>query len=278
MPSMDPIEAAVELARRHRLEGVAPVVLKDGSNLIVHLAPHPVVVRVATFTAWVRKDPLPCLEREAALGRALAAADAPVAPPSRLIPPGPHDVAGWAMTAWQLVDHQPGVVPATVDALAALDRLHVAMAGIDVDLPFLGPVLGDLDLAWDRAAEVGLLDGGGIAERRRRRDGLVDTLEGAAPSVQPIHGDAFPRNALVGTDGTIVWIDLEDACLGPTAWDHAVMIRQGRDPSIEPSLRARDGDPAIDAALALRELQLEAWMLLHDARAAGRLPVPPSYG
>jgi hypothetical protein len=272
---MHPIDAAVALGIRHGLTPTRPTVLKDGSNLIVHLGPHPVVVRVATVTAWARADPRPWLEREVRLTTALGAVRAHVVPPSPLIPPGPHEIGGWWMTALSEIPHD-GVVPSATDSLAALDVLHDRLAPLELDLPVLGPAVEDLDLVWAALRRTGLMDDATIDDRRTRRNRLVVDLLAAAPRLQPLHGDAFPRNSLVTREG-IVWIDLEDACLGPVAWDHAVMIRQGGDPGLEPVLRQRDGDAAIEAALGLRELQGEAWTIVHRARAAGRLSVPVAF-
>jgi hypothetical protein len=270
-----PIGAAVELGRRHGIATEKPAVLKDGSNLIVSLDPHPVIFRVATVTAWVRRDPRPYLEREVALATLLAGSGAAAVAPSELIAAGPHQLDGWWMTALGAVSND-GTVPSGAATLTALDRLHAALAGIDLELPELGPATTDLDLAWRALEQIRLLDGPSIRERAGRRDRLVGELQAAAPDRQPLHGDAFPRNSLMSPDG-IVWIDFEDACRGPVAWDHAVLIRQGGDPGLEPILRARDGDAAIDAAIELRGLQAEAWTLLHDARSDGRLPIPASY-
>ena len=52
-----PLAAALALGAAHGLPVAEPVVLKDGSNLLVHLHPAPVVVRVATFTAFIRGEP-----------------------------------------------------------------------------------------------------------------------------------------------------------------------------------------------------------------------------
>jgi hypothetical protein len=272
---MHPIDAAAALGSRHGLTASRPTVLKDGSNLIVHLEPHPVVVRVATVTAWARVDPRPWLEREVRLTEALVAVRAHVVPPSALIPPGPHRIDGWWMTAMSAVEHD-GVVPSATDSLLALDRLHELLAPLDLDLPLLGPAVADLDLVWAALRRARLMDDAAIDDRRSRRDRLVADLLATDPRLQPLHGDAFPRNSLVTRDG-IAWIDFEDACLGPVAWDHAVMIRQGGDPGLEPVLRQRDGDVAIDATLGLRALQGEAWTIVHRARAAGRLPLPASF-
>ena len=67
--------------------------------------PAPVVVRVATFTGRIRRDPWPYLVREVRLAAALVAEGAAVAPPSPLLPPGPHAIDGWTMTATAFVDH-----------------------------------------------------------------------------------------------------------------------------------------------------------------------------
>ena len=272
---MHPLDAALALGRRHGLTATRPTVLKDGSNLIVRLDPHPVVVRVATVTAWARVDPRPYLEREVRITAALVDAGAHVVTPSPLVEPGPHEVGGWWMTVLAAAEHE-GVVPSAADSLLALDRLHEVLGGLELDLPFLGPAIGDLDRVWEALRGTALMDDAAIELRREQRDRLVADLVAASPRVQPLHGDAFPRNSLV-TPGGIAWIDFEDACLGPVAWDHAVMIRQGGDPSLEPILRRRDGDAAIDAAVALRGLQAEAWTIVHDARAAGRLPVPATF-
>jgi Ser/Thr protein kinase RdoA (MazF antagonist) len=274
---MHPIDAAVALGRRHGLESVEPRVLKDGSNLIVVLEPARVVVRVATLTGWVRGDPRPFLAREVALSGALAKAGANVAGPSDRVPPGPHEFAGWQMSVTAWIDHVAGRPPDAMSTLGALDALHAALDALAVPLPFLGPALGDLDAAWGRLTTIGILPESEVTRRRARRAVLVRRLVTAAPERRPLHGDAYPRNALVDPEGTVVWIDFEDACVGPAAWDHAILIRQGGDPAIEPILRARDGDAAIDAAMELRGLQAEAWTLIHDARAAGRLPIPASY-
>ena len=77
--------------------------LRDLTNLIVHLRPAPVVARVQlTFgalrgLAWARA------EMDAA--HFLTAAGAPVAPPASDVDPGPHEVDGLLVTFWAYVDH-----------------------------------------------------------------------------------------------------------------------------------------------------------------------------
>ena len=174
------------------------------------------------------------------------------------------------MTAWAFVDHVRDAVPGPLEALAALDDLHAAMRRVDADLPLLGPATTDLDLAIDTALRLGLIGADDAADRRRRRDVLLERLLAAAPDRQPLHGDAFPRNSLVTPDGRVVWIDLEDCCLGPAAWDQAILLRRTEDPAVEAILRARDGHGALDHAIALRAVQADVWTILHEARRAGR--------
>ena len=58
------LEAAVAVAEAHGLRCAKPIVLADRSNVIVHLHPAPVVARVATTTALVRRDACAWLERK----------------------------------------------------------------------------------------------------------------------------------------------------------------------------------------------------------------------
>ena len=269
-PDLTPLAAVARLAATHRVRFDELIVLKDGSNLLVHLAPAPVVVRVATFTARIRLEPLPWLEREARLVSYLASIGAAVMPPSDLLPAGPHVVGGWAMSAWQYVDHRPGEVPDDRSALAALDELHEAMRGYTGELPLLNPAADDLDRAIAFAVGQGLFSPDQADDIRGRRDQRFAEVVGAAPDRQALHGDAFARNSLV-TDAGIVWIDFEDCCSGPLLWDHAVLYRRLEDESVAAIIRRRHPADALEAAVALRTLQADVWTVLHDARAKGDL-------
>jgi hypothetical protein len=244
--------------------------MKDGSNLVVHLAPAPVVVRVATFTARIRVEALPWLRREVELVTYLASVGAAVMPPSDLVPPGPHEIGGWVMTAWQYVEHEPGIVPAADVSFAAIDELHAALRGYPGELPLLVPAADDLDRAIAFGVGEGLIERSRAADLRERRDRvLAEVLAGTTPP-QALHGDAFPKNSLV-TESGIVWIDLEDCCSGPLVWDLATWLRPVPDERIAAIVRRRHGSEALEAATVLRRLQEEVWNVLHDARIGGRL-------
>jgi len=98
---------------------------------------------------------------------------------------------------------------------------------------------------------------------------LAEVL-GATTAPQALHGDAFPKNSLV-TESGIVWIDLEDCCSGPLAWDLATWLRRVPDERIAAIVRRRHGSEALESATVLRGLQEEVWRVLHDARIEGRL-------
>jgi hypothetical protein len=98
---MKPLEPAVSLARSHGLAVENPIVLRDLSNLLVHLQPSPVVARVATTTAAARGGGLEWLSREVDLAAFLVTRGAPVVAPAAELPPGPHLHEGWPITFWQ---------------------------------------------------------------------------------------------------------------------------------------------------------------------------------
>lgn len=263
---MTPLEAAAALAAEHGLRPDELVVLKHGSNLLVRLAPVPVVLRVATFTALIRGDPLPYLEREVALVSHLAGIGASVMPPSDLLPPGPHVVGGWAMTAWRYVVHERGAIPDPIAALHELDRLHAALRTYPGELPLLNPASDDLDRALGFAVTRHVYSAVQADELRGRRDELRAALVAAGPGVQALHGDAFPRNSLLSPAG-LVWIDFEDCCSGPVLWDLATLIRQGGGERVAGIVRRRHGEEALRLAIELRGVQAQVWTALHEARA-----------
>ena len=113
MGSLDRHAAAFGAVRTllaaHGLPGDRLETWKDGSNLLVRPVPAPVILRVATFTGRIRRDPMPYLEREVALVTWLASRGAPVMAPADVMPPGPFLVDGWGIAAWRFMDHRPGV-------------------------------------------------------------------------------------------------------------------------------------------------------------------------
>lgn len=205
-------------------------VLAAASNVLVGLAPSPVVARVFSGTAQLHADVPRWLRAEVAVGAFLGARDLAVAP-TALADPGPHEADGLWMTLWQRVEvtrsaHDPAEVG------RGLRALHDALRGYEGVLPpladvhrWLGGLLGRLP-----AAPAGL---------REELDAVGTAFAPEGP-VQPLHGDASLANLLATPDGPR-WADLEDVCVGPVAWDVAGLVVDLR--------RRGAGEAAVDALL-----------------------------
>src|SRR5690606_2578743 len=116
------VAAAQSLAREHGLE-TEPVVLADRSNLVLHLAPHPLVARVAMATSVVRVG-MEWLHREVELSRFLHARGAFVTRPNERVDPGPVERDGMIISLWELEDVRGACDPSLVGSrLAHAHRL-----------------------------------------------------------------------------------------------------------------------------------------------------------
>jgi Ser/Thr protein kinase RdoA (MazF antagonist) len=243
---MDPFDAALYVAQRHDLPVDSPVVLRNLTNVLVHLAPAPVVVRAPVTLA--RPRPPAWFAEELRLAQFLAAEGAPVAPPSDKVDPGPHHQDGFAITFWCWIDHDP----ARADPVAAgrsLRELHAALARYSGELP-----------TCDRLDEVrNLLRALGLDELLDFANRL-EALDG-----RPLHGDAHLSNVLWSPTGPL-WSDLENACRGPVEYDLACLRYRGR-PEAEEAIAAYGDHGDVDAVMPLLSLQLAAWTQLVAERS-----------
>lgn len=215
--------AGLALARRLGLPAGDPVVLSSRGNLLLHLAPAPVVARVATLTAWSRHDPFAWLAREVAVAGYVAESGGPAVPPSKAVDPGPYLQDGFAISLWEHVPPEPGR-PSAAEVGAALASLHLAAAGCPAEL-------GDLTAAREQIAE-GLdalerqqvLAAAIVDTLRTRHQTLLARVEGRGAAIV-LHGDAHAGN-LLSVAGGWRWIDLEETCRGPAEWDLVCMTDQ----------------------------------------------------
>ncbi|MEV4683368.1 phosphotransferase enzyme family protein [Streptomyces kurssanovii] len=147
-------------------------------------------------------ETLPRAERELAVAGWLESAGVPAV---RAAERAPRLVDGHPVTVWhRLPDAVRPVGPAD---LAELLRLFHALPAPSFALPrreLLGGVERWLRLAGDA------IDPADAAYLRERRDGFEAAAAGLVPHLTPgpIHGDALPRNVLVGPDGPVL-VDLE---------------------------------------------------------------------
>lgn len=249
------LDAARALAAGHGLDAAGAVVLHAGSNVVVHLAPAPVVVRVMTGTAALHADPAAWLEREVGVCTHLARLGAAIVPPSDELPPGPHRVHGLWMTCWAqvAVDHDaPTPPPAALGHL--LRDLHVALAQVPVELEPLAAVRAELGGLLD-----GLDDPRADAWRAQLAAVPPAALEGGS-AAQPVHGDASLSNLLATTDGRHLWADFEDVRRGPVEADVAGLVDASRNRGLgrgfETALRSAYGE--IDPDVYAAQLELHA--------------------
>jgi hypothetical protein len=227
------------------------------TNVLVHLAPAPVVARVPMTFTLARGHQW--FAQEVELAGFLAARGAPVAPPATGVDPGPHRHDGLLVTLWAYVDHDPARNDPAV-AGRSLRDLHDALAAYSGVLP-----------ACERTDEVANLLGRLEPSPLASADELAAMREAYGrvvplPPGQPLHGDAHLRNVLWTRDGPL-WSDLENACSGPVEFDLASLLWRDMPGEDEALAAYGDHDPAlIEAAEPALTLCLAAWTLVIATR------------
>lgn len=201
------------LARELGLGRVEPRRIGHASNLVVHLHPAPVVARVMTATRVLHRDVPVWLGRVVSVASYLADRDAPVAPPTDLVAPGPHAHEGEWVTLWRWIESEPGPTPTSRDLGTSLRELHAALAEYPGELRPFTDVREEI--LW-------LHEQLGCHEDLDR----LDVFDRSFPHVQPIHGDVSPQNVL-REYGRLLWNDWEDVCVGPVGWDLAELEETG---------------------------------------------------
>jgi Ser/Thr protein kinase RdoA (MazF antagonist) len=269
--------AAVSAAAALGVTGVEPVILADGANVIVHLAPSPLVAKVPASTTAVRPGVAAWLAKELDLARFLAAAGAPVMTPSAEVPATVHHADGNPMSFWTYLRPADAGPPDEATIGSLLRDLHAVLRDYPTPLPPLAP-LADIPAFLARRPSspasqtvVSAADAAILAETYRRLTGELAAASGGAP-VQALHGDAGAGN-LMATGGQWVWHDFEDACSGPVAWDLAATTATPRFDRARvlsgyagPGEPAAPADPALRACERLRLLHLTIWYCLYAER------------
>jgi hypothetical protein len=199
---------------------IHPVVLNDAGNLIVHLAPYPIVARVIKLSAEDDADFWKnILGRELKVAQHLEQCHIPVVPFCKRISPGPYKVGNTWMTLWEYASINDRKL-SICEAVRMLDGMGKAMQFYSGELPRLG--------AWrntkqaekhvqemeNKGYEISLL-----LEVFAMVNDTINHTEVLVPS----HGDAHPKN-LVSTKTGWCWIDFEDVSLMPKFWDIASFI------------------------------------------------------
>lgn len=261
------LTAATTIAEREGLRLGEPKILRDRGNLLVQLAPAPVVARVATLTG-TRRAGDGWLRREVSVAGFLARAGAPVVAPSAELDPGPHTHQGISLSFWEYVEE----VDAPLDAAEAGRRLracHEALAGYDGELEPLG-TLAEAERWLQELAAEGRIGAEDAARLRRDAAEARRRIEALELPVQAVHGDAHLDNA-INTSAGPLWNDWEDTCLAPRALDlgclEAAASVWGDDPEPVATALAAYGEVeagALATFVAARRFQGTMWSALLD--------------
>jgi len=247
-----------------------PELLADGANVLAHLHPAPVIVRIATTTALVRKPPEQWLKRDLDMARFLTKQGCPVVPPSRELPAGPHHQDGFAISFWQYVEHDRGYIASAAEAGSLLRDLHAVLRDYPGKLEHLNPFF-EIPGWIDDAESMGALASEDAAMLRGAHTEIAEQIEQLNLPEQPLHGDAHSKNLLKTPNG-LLWTDFEDSCRGPLAWDIACFVNaapEGRDAALAGYGRTEEiGE--LEAFLAARDLQGAVWLPIMATRFGDR--------
>jgi len=199
---------------------ITPVVLSDGGNLTIHLAPYAVVARIST--AISKEDAelaYKILNRELKIAYHLQSRGIPVLLPVDHTDAGPHDIGGTWMTFWKYVSPVQLDCPSPGEAVELVSKLSIAMRDYVDEIPVLG--------VWERTCQ-------SAARLRKYPDQRVQALLRIFLGIDeqmrldpnllvPCHGDTHIGNLLPSSEGWI-WSDFEDVSLMPAYWDLASYV------------------------------------------------------
>jgi hypothetical protein len=254
VPTERALAAVAAVARSHGLPVDRMRVVRDLTNVLVHLEPAPIVARVPITLAQLR-DPH-WFRRVIDLAAILADAGAPVAPPAPGVEPGPHEHDGLAVELWTYVDHDPSRFDPAA-AGSSLRELHEALARYRGELP-----------TFDRLDEIGRLlesltpsDAVSEGDLALLREAHARVTGEPVAEGRPLHGDAHFGNILWTRDGPL-WTDLENACRGPVEYDLAALTWRGK-PGTPEAVAAYGGhDPDVrERVTPFLTLFLAAWTI-----------------
>lgn len=264
------LAAAVALVQRLELSAREPAVLSNRGNLLVHFPAASLVARVATLTAWMRREPFQWLAREVAVARYVAGRGGPVVPPAQGVDPGPHWQDGFAISLWEHVapaapagpssGTRPSAAvsgpPGPQECGALLARFHAIARDCPADLGYLSPATEQVGDALAVIERERLADAATIARLRAAHARVLDEIGRAAGGAEPIvlHGDAHPGNLMRAGPGGgrrgWAWVDLEETSRGPVGWDLATLTARYDEAGGRAALRAYASELAAPPGLA----------------------------
>jgi Ser/Thr protein kinase RdoA (MazF antagonist) len=254
--------AARVVARRYGIRVPQPRLLEHGNNTVVHLAPLPLVAKVAGRAG--RPARASKLRTELEIASHLVDAGAPIAAPSGELPAEVHREGDHALTFWRYHEHHPRARIDHATACGTLEAVHRALdtyggalsSFLDRQVTWAGRILADPNAlptlpAADRAF---------LKDERSR---LTATLADRHLPCRTLHGDPHRGNFLVTANGCMM-IDFESACSGPVEWDLSAL--PGHDAL--PPAGLFPVDPELLVLLRrLRSVCVAVWCCAHEGRS-----------
>lgn len=255
------LAAACAVAAERGVPCGQAAVINAGSNVLVHLAPAPVVARVMSGTVVLHGDPECWLSREVAVLDYLAPTGIAVAP-SPLIGSGPYRHDGLWMIFCELVEHrgQADLSDGAEMLGRTLRKLHDELSAFPGDLPSFTDLHDRIERLLRLLRPSRDLSAERIEALEARLLALGEPVFAAPLPAQALHGDTSLFNLLRRTSGGLVWNDFEDVLRGPVHWDVAGFLI---------SLELRGADPdfvatALDAYGGVDQRELAPFAAAHD--------------
>ncbi|MEU5129559.1 aminoglycoside phosphotransferase family protein [Streptomyces mobaraensis] len=229
------VDLATRAGRRLGLRADEPRVLHDVFNVLVHLAPDPVVVRVPSLALMPYDELVAKQRRELDVTGWLADRGVPVVGPSPLVPREPVEIDGTSLTFWEFVTETDRLADLPQDDAEAMQQrfaeqtgwaaeLHRQLADYPGELPVLAPLVPAIGSALEAlrkepqtltTADLDRAEAEYVALEALVRD-LPARFPGAR--LQALHGDSPAYNVLRTAEGHR-FSDFEDATRGPVEWD-----------------------------------------------------------
>jgi hypothetical protein len=210
------IEAATEIAAAYRIKSDAPVLLKDSNNTVIHLAPFPVVAKVATST--LGKQNVSNLEHELNVALHLVDLGAPIVPPSAEIPPVIYRYEDLDVTFWQ---HCAGEIREDIDCselVLALKQFHAAFTSYQGKLKSFTEKYEECYSLLDSdhlSPELSTVDRRFLSQVYKNLCARLQTFD---YECVPAHEEIHSGNVL-WTEAKPLLIDFESCCLAPREID-----------------------------------------------------------
>ncbi|MFD7237554.1 phosphotransferase [Streptomyces syringium] len=236
--AQEAVDLATRAGKRLGLRADEPRVLHDVFNVLVHLAPDPVVVRVPTLALASAREQAVKQRHELAVAGWLADSGAPVVRPSPLVPREPVEFEGRSLTFWEFVseadaDESQSFEDRFAEQTGWAARLHGLLAGYPGEpLPTLSPLVPALKPALAELRKQPQSLTTAELDRAEREYAVLEALVGDLSAyfpdarVQTLHGDSPSYNVLRTADG-YVFNDFEDVTRGPVEWDLTLVGPRG---------------------------------------------------